>query len=192
VRLLLLGEQRQAVETVVSDGGQLHPASLCHLFYSVDEKSLDGERREALAACCSSCLGDALQLLCFKQHLSGAEIAIRHLRGGFAEQRVLMEWTLPVAAGGGESEVASLLSESPVTPLEKWNTRLIALFHKHGVCKVDQRGRQLPAEEWAPSDLPEFAYPDGDYYILHWKKVLQKDAFFRTKAPFGMQPDDGE
>jgi hypothetical protein len=161
------------------------------LFNGVGNESQDDERREALEACCGSCVSDALHLLCFNHLLLGAEIAVRHVRGEFAEQRVAMDWTPPAAAGEGGGEAAPLPSATTETALEKWNARLIALFHRHGVRKVDG-GVELPEAQWQPSDLQEFAYPNGDYYRLHWQQVLQKDAFFRTKWPAGMEPADAD
>jgi hypothetical protein len=196
VRVSLMdGVQREplVVDVTAEDcAPQLLPL-LRPLFNGIDNASQDEERREALVGCLGSCVCDALQLLCFKQQLHGAEIAVRHVRGQFAEQHVLMNWAPPAAAGegGGKAAQAPLLSAATVTPLS-WNARLIALFHEHGVRKVGVSGVQLPEAEWQPSDLREFAYPEGDYYRLHWQQVLQTDPFFRRFPPAGMEPADGQ
>jgi hypothetical protein len=151
----------------------LHGGALGKLFEDSEEE---------VAVQCRSCTGDALQRLCFCQQLRGARLIISHMRdAAFGVHRVHLQWTPVLAEGVDAAQAASPdPGASAAEKAELWQRRLIDLFLEHGVL-----GREGSMDNWQPNtDNPEFAYPNGEYYVLHWDAVLKKHEFFS-----GQQPD---
>jgi hypothetical protein len=151
----------------------LHGGALGKLFQDSEEE---------VAVQCRSCVSDALQQLCFRKQLRGAQLLISHSRDeSFGLHRVRLQWT-PVLAEAAQAAAAAAAADSRVSAAEKadlWQRRLIDLFLAHGVVGCDG-----DMGSWQPSNInPEFAYPNGEYYVLHWETTLKKHEFFRGQVP---------
>jgi hypothetical protein len=151
----------------------LHGGALGGLFKDCEEE---------VGVQCRSCVSDALQQLCFHPQLRGAQLLISHVRDEtFGRHSVRLQWA-PVLAEGARAAAAQV--DSGVSAAEKsemWERRLIDFFLTHGVV-----GRDGGMDSWQPSAItPEFAYPNGEYYTLHWETVLKKHEFFKDQVPDG-------